>query len=252
MERNKIYFYLIIFILSILQLTGCGTEKNTYTEATSMESESKNAYTEATKMESESKNVEWQKCYITFLKDVLKNKDKEDVIEFAIRDLDNNGISEIIIAQNGVDITVYTFDSNDFKIYETGNCNYGGTTRLFFSNDSSYPGIFYFHVGGGLEHHGYMTIKENSLIKEELWNYDYSGVSEEIGEKRDKTLEISSDKQLIDESKEVYSQNQDLLFEELNLENIEDEIMGNSLTSTQQPEESKENAEPESGETGTD
>lgn len=218
MKRNKICF-LLIFILTILLPVGCGKENN--------------AYTEVTDIESKSKNVEWKNNYIAFLEEILKNRDKEDIIEFVKKDMDNNGIPELIIAKNGVDISVYTFDSNDYKVYQVGNCNYGGTTRLFFSNDLSYSGIFYFHVGGGLEHYGYMTIKENSLIKEELWNYDYSGISEERGEKRNKTLEISSDKQLIDESKKVYNQNQDLLFEKLNLKNIKNEIMGSSSNSTQ-------------------
>lgn len=210
MKRKMMYVYFMIFILFTLQLTGCDKGKNTYTEVTN---------TEGRNAEAEAENEAWQESYIEFLEDIFKNnKDKEDILEFAMRDLDNNGIPEMVIAKNGVDITVYTYDS---KIYEAGNCNYGGTTRLFFSNDSSYPGIFYFHVGGGLEHHGYLTIKENSLIEEELWNYDYSGISEELGEKRNKTLKISSDKQLIDESKEVYSQNQDLLFEELNMENMQ-------------------------------
>lgn len=218
-QKKKLAVLLVCLFL-------CGAGIVAYTDAggtgkvdeTTQSPSEKNSYTEVANTESELKNAEWQKCCVAFLEEVFKNKDKEDVIEFAIKDLDNNGISEIIIAKNGVDISVYTFDS---QVHKAGNCNYGGTTRLFFSNNSSYPGIFYFYTGGGLEHHGYMTIKENSLVKEELWNYDFSGISEQIGEERNKTLEISSDKQLIDESKEVYSQNKDLLFEELNLKNIE-------------------------------
>lgn len=44
MKGNKTYFYLIsiIFILSVLQLAGCGKEKNVYMEETKIESESQN------------------------------------------------------------------------------------------------------------------------------------------------------------------------------------------------------------------
>ena len=40
-----------------------------------------------------------------------------------------------------------------------------------------YPGIFYFTVGGGANHYGYMSIKNQKLSFEDLWEENYASES---------------------------------------------------------------------------
>lgn len=153
--------------------------------------------------------------YTDFLDDLYKSKSSDDEIEYVIRDLDNNAIPELIIAENGVaHITVYTFSNT---VVELGNHSFEtGSTRLLYSDTPSYPGIFVCYSSGGLDHYGYLTIKDNRLVYEELWNEDYSGISAELGLNRKRIEELSSDKQLIEESRKAYEANKDLLFQLLN------------------------------------
>ena len=121
---------------------------------------------------------------------------------FALKDLDNDGIPELLILNSLVNVAVYTFNDELVKV---GNRNYlTGTMRFLYSNNPSYPGIFYFSVGGGLYHYGYMTVKDKEFIYEELWNEDYSGWRE------NRIEELSKDKGLIKESKNVYSKGNDI------------------------------------------
>lgn len=68
---------------------------------------------------------------------------------YTIKDLDTNGMPELII-QKGTELTVYSYgqgikllDSYDFVT---------ATTVLLVLDQPSYPGIFYFWAGGGVEH----------------------------------------------------------------------------------------------------
>ena len=123
--------------------------------------------------------------------------------EYALKDLDNDGIPELTILNNLMNVAIYTF--NDGLAKKIGSQRFGtGTTRLFFSDNPAYAGIFYFFVGGGLEHYGYMNVKDNQLFVEELWNEDYSGWRE------NRIEELSDDKGLVNESKIVYSENNDI------------------------------------------
>lgn len=157
--------------------------------------------------------------YTTFLSGLYENKSSNEELDFSIKDLDHNGIFELIIAKNGVNnIAVYTFNNT---VVEVGNINFAtGTTRLFFTDNSSYPGMFYYYAGGGLDHYGYITIKDNKLMREELWNEDYSGISKELGISRKRIEEISADKQLINESRKFYKENNDLPFQKLQPSNF--------------------------------
>jgi len=157
--------------------------------------------------------------YTTFLSDLYDNKYSNEELDFCIKDLDNNDIPELIIAKNGVNnITVYTYNDT---VVEVGNHNFAtGTTRLFFTDNSSYSGMFFYFASGGLDHYGYITIKDNKLMYEELWNEDYSGISKELGISRERIEEFSVDKQLIDESRKVYKANNDLPFQKLQPSNF--------------------------------
>ena len=65
-----------------------------------------------------------------------------------------------------------------------------------------------------------MNIQKEKLIIETLWNEDYSGISKEIGEKREKIKELSNDKKLIEESKKLYKANSDIEFMKINSNNL--------------------------------
>lgn len=184
---------LVYLILTILLFFGCGKTERVLKE-------------------------EGKVDYTTFLSNLYENKSSNEELEFSIKDLDNNGIPELIIAKDGVNITVYTFKDT---VVEVGSHYFAtGTTRLFFTDNSSYPGMFFYFVGGGLDHYGYITIKDNKLMYEELWNEDYSGISKELGISRKRIEEFSADKQLIKESRKVYKENNDLPFQKLQPSNF--------------------------------
>lgn len=205
---------LLITILMITMLLFIGCEKNNNTPDKS-----------------------WEVAYKEFLKelyiDSFENKDSDiyknenyylyeddpyEIIQFALKDLDNNGIPELIITKYGPNLTVYSYKE---KVVEVGAAEFGtGTTRLLFSGNPSYSGIFSFLVGGGYEHYGYLSFSDNKLHNEELWNDDYSGISKELDKKRNKIEELSDDKLLIEESKVVYENNNDLLFHNLHPDNF--------------------------------
>lgn len=90
-----------------------------------------------------------------------------------------------------------------------------------WQNSYNYPGIFYFYADGGLNYYGYMNIQKEKLAIETLWNEDYSGISKEIGEKREKIKELSNDKKLIEESKNLYKANSDIEFMKINSNNLD-------------------------------
>lgn len=149
--------------------------------------------------------------YASFLDDLYKDiPDKEDC-SFALIDLDKDGIDELLVVKGETDLSVYTFDS---EVTEVGQYNFfTGTTKFFVSQNTKYSGVFCFSVEGGFEWYRHIDIKDDQLIIEDLWNEDYSGISEILGDKRDRILELSSDKALIQESKKVYKNNQILLLE---------------------------------------
>jgi len=140
----------------------------------------------------------WQGAYKKFLKE--NYYENTDTLQFALRDFNDDETPELLI-KHELEITVYTFDKKVIKIdsydYVTG------TTKLFLSDNPKYPGIFSFTVGGGMYHHGYLILKDNKLVWEELWNEDYSNVSSHLELDRDIIVELSDDKQLIAESRKV-------------------------------------------------
>jgi len=137
-------------------------------------------------------------------KDELDYYGYDDDMEFyyVTKDLDNDGTLELLIKNNHMNVAVYTYDEDLKKV---GNIVFStGTSRFLYSNNPDYPYIFYFGLGGGLNHYGYVSIKDNQLVYEELWNEDYSGWRE------NRIEEFSKDKGLINESKIVYSKGNDI------------------------------------------
>jgi len=150
---------------------------------------------------------QWEEAYREQLDKLLQ--ETTDTFEYVLRDLDGNSIPELIVKKQ-LELTVYTFDTD---IKEIGIYDFvTGTTSLFYSDNSAYPGIFYFYESGGLDHYGYMSVGDNKLVVEELWNEDYSGMAEELGIDRNKIEELSQDKELISESKNVYEDSKYLEF----------------------------------------
>lgn len=175
--------------------------------------------------ESQEEKEGWQSDYTAFLSDLFQEKkDSDHIFTFAVRDLDQNGTPELLVKKDGGDMTVYTWKDEVIKV---GHHNFqSGTTRFLVSDRESCPGIFTYSVGGGYEWYGYVTIREDELVREDLWNYDFSGISKELGKKRKKVEETSSDKELIKESKKVYSKDQNLIFQMLNKKNLNDTKKG--------------------------
>ncbi len=161
----------------------------------------------------------WQNAYETFLEAFYK-KNKENshtIYEFSVRDLDASGVPELIILKNGLKVTIYTYKDTVVKV---GRNDFGsGTTRFLVSDNPSCPGIFIYSVGGGYEWYRYLTLEKNQLKQEKLWNKDYSGISKILGKKRKKIKETSKDKQLIQESKDAYRENNRLLVKTLQPDN---------------------------------
>ena len=149
----------------------------------------------------------WEDNYVAFLKDLHDKDFGEESPRFFYKDINGDGVPELIVARNGVNLSVYIFEG---AVTEIGERNFGtATTRFLYSDNPSYPGIFFFFVGGGVEHYGYLTVKDNEFIYEELWNEDYSGFYVER-DGRNRIEEYSDDKGLINESRIVYSENNDI------------------------------------------
>ena len=142
----------------------------------------------------ESEPEAWQEAYTTFLKD-FSAKSNYDNHEFSLRDLDNNGIPELIIIQTHPAeelLTVYSYDRNVREIGDYSNVKIA-MAGLRISNNPMFPGLFTVWWGGGVEHYGYLTVKEGVLTYEDVWRNDHT-LETPFQE------EISNNKQLIKES----------------------------------------------------
>lgn len=175
---------------------------------------------------------EWKKAYEEKLDELYEQKKDEGWYSYTVRDLDGNGVPELIFRRpgktTGTKITVYSYEQG---IKQIGKYHFvGGTTVLLVTDHPSYPGIIYFHVGGGLEHYSYLSMVDQTLHTEELWNEDYSGISQELGKDRERILEISKDAALIQESKKAYETRTELLFQELRQHNEIEMLEGKMVT----------------------
>ena len=156
---------------------------------------------------------DYKKDYNELLADIYNNSSDKNNISYFIKDLDNNGVNELVTVRVGTEITVYTYKD---KVYELGKNDFlTGTLQLFYTDDSAYPGIIYFTVGGGAEHYGYLTVKNDQLSFEKLWDNNYSN---EENSGNNQIVEFTTDKKLIEKSKNAYSNNQTI--EKLPLKNV--------------------------------
>jgi len=147
------------------------------------------------------KNIEideWKNTYLYFLKDFLKYNN--DIYEFSLWDLDNNGIPELLIQQineNGGEgvLSIYSYDDNIIKIDDYIVHKTAAGYR--YSYNSLFPGLFTFWWGGGQEYYGYLIINNGIIIHEDIKHIDRTMEPPNI-------KYISNNKQLIDELINIY------------------------------------------------
>lgn len=92
-----------------------------------------------------------------------------------------------------------------------------GTIRYLISEKEQYW-YFCYYVGGGFEHYCYLSF-DGELKIENLWNKDFTGISKKL-KKRKKIENLSDDKLLIEESKKVVEDGNDISFLRISTENI--------------------------------
>lgn len=137
----------------------------------------------------------WREAYKTFLQDFIGDS-RYNRFHYSWRDLDNNGIPELIIEEakdEDGSLTVYSYDGGIFEIGNYLNPKIG-TAALQFSSNPEFSGLFTLWWGGGVEHYGYLTVEDSRLKHVDLWYIDRLNESE---------TEISGDKELITESKNI-------------------------------------------------
>ncbi|MBR5922308.1 MAG: hypothetical protein IKZ59_00785 [Clostridia bacterium] len=180
---------LLFTLVLLLSVTACNNRFETQSETILITDETKDA---------------WQNAYALFLKDWSALPD-EYVLVFSLRDLDQDSIPELLIRQgNEKDQTrrlfVYSYDDGVCKIGECDDPNsFAGT--FLFSDHLEYPGLFSCKWGGGIERYGYLSIKDNQLVYEDLWLMDRTL---DTPEQKD----ISNNKELINESINLFEPNE--------------------------------------------
>ena len=191
---KKFNIAIILFALFVLPLIGCESN-NSRNIGDTTSTFSPNINAEA-KM--------WPDAYAEFLIEFFES-DNYYATEFSLRDLDENEIPELIILQFDNNqmtklLTIYSYNSNVYKIGECDNPGPLGSAPRF-SNNPMFPGLFLEWYGGGIERFGYLSVKAGKLISEDLWCIDRS-------KEPPQENEISDNKLLINESMDIF-----LLFE---------------------------------------
>jgi len=144
--------------------------------------------------------------YENFLNDL---KNKQDDLYYYIKDIDGNNIDDLLVLEN-TKLSVYTYEKSVELIGEQDFLT--GTVRFFGSDNINYPGVFYYTVSGGVDHYGYMTIKDKKLSFENLWEENYATEPQDSVKH---IKELSSNKALISESKTLFDKNLDIKFSSL-------------------------------------
>lgn len=212
---KKMMIYLLV--ITIVLFVGCNKSRKTIKQDSVNQMVSKGG----NKKQIDISEVSCQKAYISLMDELYKsNVSGSSDYQFVLKDLDNNGINELIIVKGGTDVEIYTFDNRVIKVGEHDFTT--ATTKLLFSKKTEYSGIFYFFVGGGYEWHGYISMSNNQMEIEELWNEDYSDIAQILGEERGKIEYFSSNEALIQESKKVYEENQCLRLKRIIPDNYND------------------------------
>ncbi len=142
---------------------------------------------------------------------LLKAEYPNQKIEYALRDLNADGRTDLLVLEEGTTLSVYT-KKDGFTHLLVAQDFVSGTSRFLTTGDADYPGIIYFCVGGGKDRYYYLSldnVENGEFVKIPLWTDNYS-LYEEGEEGR--ITELSDDKKLIELSREVYQNNCDLVF----------------------------------------
>ena len=188
MKKNRVFIFwgtLVILLICILN-------KKTYENGESIK-QTENTY---------------MKAYEAYLRSFPELNDYK-YSSVALRDLDKNGVSELIIVQvdevDGI-LNVYSYDNSVYKIGEYSDSKIG-ISAIRVSENPKFPGLFNQWWGGGVEHYGYLEVREKRLIYEDLWYIDRT-------EPSPYQSNVSNNEALIRESMNIFS---------------EDDYMGNIL-----------------------
>lgn len=214
----KVKIIIYTFITSVF-LTGCGEIEaevldSAVTDSAVIVEQTEDVESDVTK-KGEQSIGKWNDAYIDFL--MKMQNDSSEPQAFLVKDVNNNGVPELILCTHGTCLQVYAFEEG--KLIEGGRHEFStGTIRYFISEKEQYPGIFCYYVGGGFEHYCYLSFDEELKI-EKLWNKDFTGISEKL-EGRKKIENLSDDKSLIEESKKVVEDGNEISFLKITTENI--------------------------------
>ncbi len=151
----------------------------------------------------EGKDTPSEQLYADFLNTLKK---EEIDRRYTFKDMDGNRVEELLIKE-GTTLHVYTYQGG---VKYIGKHDFvTGTLRMFNSDDTRYPGIFYFTVGGGANHYDYMTIRYQRLVTENVWEDRYGLEAEGSAERIKK---FTTDEDFIAESKRLYDNDCDMQF----------------------------------------
>ncbi|MCL2766967.1 MAG: hypothetical protein FWD21_04715 [Peptococcaceae bacterium] len=206
---KKHFLLLTLVALIALLVIGCNSNNNTKPVDDSGNANQSSSITENAQPETNetSEDMFWQQAYALFLRDYPVTVDDDDQVDcFFLRDMDNSGVPELLIVQmNGLAmdavLSVYAYDNDVNKIGDYTNPEEKFLGGFRFSNNPMYPGLFDQWWGGGMEHYGYISVKDGKLISEHLW-FDNKAVEpphQEI---------ISTNQQLVEEAVRVFPSNE--------------------------------------------
>lgn len=166
------------------------------------------AYISSTPVQA-AKGTEWQEAYaevlnspnefyrITGSKDLSEYNRMKPSLNFSQRDIDNNGIPELIVCWADYPTTtiygVYTYYNGIKNLGDIGM----RTAGLFISDKPEFPGLFtYSHSYNGDELFEYTTIKNNELSSEAIWQQTFK-LSPDSVFYGDEELEVIIDNKLL-------------------------------------------------------
>ena len=146
----------------------------------------------------------YMKAYEAYLRSFPERNDYK-YSGVVLRDLDKNGVPELIIVQvdeaDGI-LKVYSYDNRVYKIGEYSDPKIG-ISGIRISENPEFPGLFNQWWGGGVEHYGYLEVREKQLIYEELWYMDRTGAAPYQNQ-------VSNKQALIHESMNLFSDDDDM------------------------------------------
>ena len=195
---------LIFVVLFALSINGC----TSYIKAQSISEIP--AETEHPDQSAPQPTEAWQDVYAVFLReypfldeDKFSSVGREDIFsQFALRDLDNDAIPELLMFQlqksgfNQV-FTAYAYDGTVYKLGDYSNPKGSFVSWFRIPGSSMYPGLYECWHGGGQEYCQYLSVKDRVLTCEYLWHMDRSGESPIL-------TELSDNKQLVNDSIDAF------------------------------------------------